>query len=124
MSKVWWRFNDIKARGIAKSRTQLNRLQKLYGFPKGRMLSANIRGFDSEEVIAWEQTRPIAGPELRGEAKRRHERKLKADTEPTQADAGQETSLVESPQPRGAGKTPRSRPRKRAADAATEAATA
>jgi hypothetical protein len=42
------------------------------------MLSPNIRAFDSDEVIAWEESRPVEGPEPRGEAKRRRDRRRKA----------------------------------------------
>jgi hypothetical protein len=63
------RFRDLKARGVVNSWPQLKRLQRLCGFPLGRMLSPNIRAWTEEEVDAWLASRPIEGPEPRGAAK-------------------------------------------------------
>jgi predicted DNA-binding transcriptional regulator AlpA len=64
------RFNDLKARDIVRSHAQLARLQKFYGFPRGRMLSPNQRTWTEDEVEAWYASRPEenTGP-LRGRAK-------------------------------------------------------
>jgi hypothetical protein len=76
MAKRWLRFADLKARGTVKSWAQLRRLIELYGFPAGRMLSPNCRAWSEEdEIEPWENSRPVAGPEPRGAAKAKHDRK-------------------------------------------------
>jgi hypothetical protein len=108
MAKGWLRFSHLQKRNLVQSWTQLERLQKLYGFPKGRMVSPNIRVWTEEEIDEYIASCPVEGPPPRGAAKQKHERRLKADTAP----ARQETPLVKRPQPRGAAKTPRGPPRK------------
>ena len=68
MLPTFIRFQDLKARGIAKSWTQLGHLQKHHGFPEGRLLSPQIRAWTEEEVAAWLKTRPTAKAPLRGAA--------------------------------------------------------
>jgi len=70
------RFSDLQARNIVKSWPQLRRLQKLHGFPLGRMLSPNIRTWTDDEIDEWYASRPVEGPEPRGEAKKRRDARL------------------------------------------------
>jgi predicted DNA-binding transcriptional regulator AlpA len=72
------RFTDLQARNIVKSWPQLKNLQKKYRFPKGRMLSPNVRAWTDVEVDVWVESRPVAGPSLRGAAKARRARKTDA----------------------------------------------
>jgi predicted DNA-binding transcriptional regulator AlpA len=65
------RFKDLHERGIVKSWPQLKRLTEKYGFPKGRMISPNIRAWDEAEIEQWFQTRPSGGPAPKGVAKTR-----------------------------------------------------
>jgi hypothetical protein len=70
------RFRDLQVRGIARSWAQLKRLQELYGFPKGRLLSPNCRVWDDEEELnPWLESRPVDGTPLRGAAKAKKARK-------------------------------------------------
>jgi predicted DNA-binding transcriptional regulator AlpA len=70
MSSRFVRFRDLKARGIVDSWPQLDNLIKKYGFPRGRMLSPNVRAWDEgKEVEPWPAARPVAGPPPRGAAK-------------------------------------------------------
>ena len=81
MSKGWLRFSDLQARNIVKSWPQLKNLIEKYGFPRGRMLSPNVRAWsEEEEVEPWLKSRPVAGPEPRGAAKRNRTRKDAANT--------------------------------------------
>jgi predicted DNA-binding transcriptional regulator AlpA len=71
------RFRQLKERGIVQSWPQLKRLQQLHGFPLGRMLSPNTRGWTEDEIDAWiesrpiENTRPLQGaPKANARAKR------------------------------------------------------
>jgi predicted DNA-binding transcriptional regulator AlpA len=50
----------LKARGIVKSRTQLENLKRNEGFPSGRLLSPNVRAYTEEEVREWLDSRPSA----------------------------------------------------------------
>jgi len=68
------RFPDLRDSNIAKSWAQLKRLIDNYGFPPGRMISPNIRAWTDVEVDEWVQSRPTAGPALKGAAKVRRER--------------------------------------------------
>jgi hypothetical protein len=120
MAKGWLRFSHLQKRNLVQSWTQLERLQKLYGFPKGRMVSPNIRVWTEEEIDEYVASCPVEGSPPRGAAKQKHERRLEANTAP----ARQETPLVERPKPRGAAKTPRGPPRKRKALDSTDTATA
>jgi predicted DNA-binding transcriptional regulator AlpA len=69
MLPTFIRFNDLKARGIAKSWAQLGHLQKHHGFPAGRLLSPQIRAWTEEEVADWLATRPTDKAPLRGAAR-------------------------------------------------------
>jgi hypothetical protein len=75
-----WRFADLKAHGICNNYTQLRRLQNFYGFPVGRMVGGQTRTWTEEEVIAWYNARPSAGPQLRGRARAQHERSTSKPT--------------------------------------------
>jgi hypothetical protein len=78
MAKGWLRFSHLQKRNLVQSWTQLERLQKLYGFPKGRMISPNIRVWTEEEIDEYVESCPVEGPPPRGAAKQKHERKRKA----------------------------------------------
>jgi hypothetical protein len=80
--KTWFRFRDLKARGLVKSRPQLKRLVDRGIFPPGRMIGPNARAWSDEEIEEYENSRPIAGPEPRGIAKVNRDRKA-ADTATT-----------------------------------------
>jgi hypothetical protein len=67
------RFADLESAGIVKSWAQLKRLQALYDFPPGRMLSPNVRVWGEDEINRWLKNRPTAGPEPRGAARTRRE---------------------------------------------------
>jgi hypothetical protein len=71
------RFRGLRERGIVNSWPQLKRLQELYGFPLGRMLSPNVRAWSEDEIDAWiesrpiENTRPLQGaPKAKAKARR------------------------------------------------------
>jgi predicted DNA-binding transcriptional regulator AlpA len=83
--KRWLRFRDLKNRGLVKSWPQIKRLIEEYGFPPGRMLSPNVRAWTDEEVEQYENSRPVAGPELRGIAKINRDRKAGSATTTTTA---------------------------------------
>jgi hypothetical protein len=76
----WFRFRDLKNRGLVNSRPQLKRLVEERGFPAGRMLSPNVRAWTDEEIERYESSRPVAGPELRGIAKINRDRARKTDS--------------------------------------------
>lgn len=78
MSKGWLRFSDLQARNIVKSWPQLKRLTDKYGFPKGRMISPNVRAWTENEVDGWIESRPTAGPAPKGVAKSRRGNPRKA----------------------------------------------
>jgi hypothetical protein len=83
MPKSWLRFSDLQARNIVKSWAQLKRLIELYGFPSGRMISPNIRAWTDEEIDAYYASCPVEGPEPRGAAKEKRDRRRKADSTAT-----------------------------------------
>jgi predicted DNA-binding transcriptional regulator AlpA len=56
---VYVRFRDIKAAGIAKNWPTLTRLIEEEGFPRGVMLSPNIRAWKLAEVEQWLASRPV-----------------------------------------------------------------
>jgi hypothetical protein len=66
------RFSDLRSANIVDSWSQLSRLIKNSGFPRGKMLSSNTRAWDEAEVEAWIESRPVenAAP-LKGRAARR-----------------------------------------------------
>jgi len=89
------RFHDLKARGIVRNWPQLRRMQLLYGFPTGFLLTPNVRGWVEAEVDQWIAARPREiSVRLKGGAKVRHARKLAASgsmpgaTEPPKAAPG------------------------------------
>jgi hypothetical protein len=49
------------------------------------MLSPNQRTWDEPEIEQWYASRPTEGPEPRGEAKKRRDRRRKADNTDTSA---------------------------------------
>jgi predicted DNA-binding transcriptional regulator AlpA len=56
---VYVRFRDIRAAGIAKNWPTLSRLIDEEGFPRGVMLSPNMRAWLLTEVQDWLATRPV-----------------------------------------------------------------
>jgi predicted DNA-binding transcriptional regulator AlpA len=74
------RFKDLQARNIVKSWPQLKRLIEKYSFPKGRMISPNIRVWTETEIQDYVESCPIEGPPPRGVAKKRRGRPRKTDT--------------------------------------------
>ena len=79
-----YRYNDLKARAVVRSRVQLKNLVEKQGFPRGRMLSPNSRGWYEFEIIEWLESRPAANPDPEkyhalGQAAA-EARKLKRDT--------------------------------------------
>jgi predicted DNA-binding transcriptional regulator AlpA len=56
---VYVRFRDISAAGIARNWPTLTRLIEEEGFPRGVMLSPNIRAWRLDEIRVWLETRPI-----------------------------------------------------------------
>jgi hypothetical protein len=87
MSKGWLRFRDLQARNIVQSWTQLKRLIELYGFPPGYMISPNARGWPENQIDEYLKSRPVEGPEPRGAAKQRRDRRRKAIDRATSASA-------------------------------------
>jgi predicted DNA-binding transcriptional regulator AlpA len=73
------RFRDLVERKITNNRPHLKRLQEQHGFPRGRMISPNIRTWTEDEIAAWYETRPVVEPgQWRGAARIKHEGKLAA----------------------------------------------
>jgi len=72
---VLLRFRDLKAHGIVNSWPMLKRRIERDGFPPGRMIGPNTRTWTEDEVDRWYEARPVAGPELRGAAKTKRQRK-------------------------------------------------
>jgi hypothetical protein len=58
-----------------------------YDFPKGRMISPNIRAWDEAEIEEWFRSRPSGGTEPKGIAKIKHERRRKAADSTAEATA-------------------------------------
>ena len=56
---VYVRSRDINAAGIAKNWPTLTRLIEEENFPRGVMLSPNIRAWRLDEIEAWLETRPV-----------------------------------------------------------------
>jgi hypothetical protein len=80
MTTKWLRYNDLRALNVVTSWTQLKRLVELHGFPTGRMLSPNVRAWTEDEINAYCGSRPVEGPEPRGAAKQRRDRRKAADS--------------------------------------------
>jgi predicted DNA-binding transcriptional regulator AlpA len=56
---IYIRYDDLEAAGIAKNWPTLTRLIEEEGFPRGVMLSPNIRAWRLDEIKAWLATRPV-----------------------------------------------------------------
>jgi hypothetical protein len=57
---MFWSFDDLQARRIVVTRTDLHRKQRLYGFPKPYHLTGGRRPnavFKALEVVAWVEGR-------------------------------------------------------------------
>ena len=81
----WLRFADLKARGIVNNRVTLKRRIEKDGFPPGKRTGPNEVSWIEEEVDAWREGCPDAGPNtspaLKGAAKANRERaRSKADS--------------------------------------------
>lgn len=77
---VLLRFRDLQERRIVASWPQLRNLLRSQNFPPGRMIGVNTRAWTEDEIDAWIESRPVAGPEPRGVAKRKAAaRKAKAE---------------------------------------------
>jgi predicted DNA-binding transcriptional regulator AlpA len=56
---IYIRYGDLEAAGIARNWPTLTRLIEEEGFPRGVMLSPNIRAWKLDDITAWLATRPI-----------------------------------------------------------------
>jgi predicted DNA-binding transcriptional regulator AlpA len=56
---VYVRARDIRDAGIARNWPTLTRLIEEEGFPRGVMLSPNIRAWRLDEIEQWLETRPV-----------------------------------------------------------------
>jgi hypothetical protein len=79
------RFRDLQERGIVNNHATLKARINRDGFPRGRMIGPNSRAWTEDEIGAWLQSRPTAGPEPRGAAKARRGRPRKAEREGAEA---------------------------------------
>lgn len=61
MAKEYLRRADLIALGIATSNQQLQRMMEQQSFPRGFLLSPQVRLFPREEVEAWIEERREAG---------------------------------------------------------------
>jgi hypothetical protein len=56
-----FRYKDLRKSGIVTNWVQLRRLQDLYGFPKGFLLSPQTRVWREDELDSWLAMRPTEG---------------------------------------------------------------
>ena len=113
MPKTFVRFPALKKRGFVTSWTQLKQRIERDGFPPGRMIGPNTRAWTEEEIDAWAESRPVAGPEPRGAAKQRRDKaRAVASVGPSVA----RPELPAAVEPRGVTKHPRPRGSPRKAD--------
>jgi predicted DNA-binding transcriptional regulator AlpA len=78
-----YRFRDLKDLGFVQSWAQMGRMIEHYGFPRGRLLTPQVRVWTDQEIAAWLALRPIrsdAAP--RGVAARKRGRPRKAAAQP------------------------------------------
>ena len=54
--------DDLAERKISSSARQTKYLQEHHGFPLGRMLSPQIRGWTEQEITDWLASRPVKSP--------------------------------------------------------------
>jgi hypothetical protein len=78
MAGMRLRFSDLRKRNIIKTWPTLKRRVAKDGFPPGEMTGPNERSWDEEEVDEWLKSRPTEGPEPRGAAKAKRDRRHKA----------------------------------------------
>jgi predicted DNA-binding transcriptional regulator AlpA len=56
--ETWLSFDDLKGRGIVKTRMTLSRWIRTQGFPPGKLIGPNSRRYPLSEVVAWLESRP------------------------------------------------------------------
>ena len=56
----YWRFKDLKRRGIVRNRMTLSRWIRRHGFPQGILLGPNTRAWAQADVVAWLERRPTS----------------------------------------------------------------
>jgi predicted DNA-binding transcriptional regulator AlpA len=64
------RFSDLKRLGYVNSHSALRDLQSREGFPRGLMLSPNVRVWRADEIAAWLATRSSESELVRRRAQR------------------------------------------------------
>jgi hypothetical protein len=79
MSTFILRFADLKQRKIVLNWPALRFLIKEQGFPPGKLLSPNRRGWPEEEVEQWLKNRPTGSTPLKGAAKENRADRIAAD---------------------------------------------
>ena len=57
--RTYRRYADLKARGVVKNRTQLKNMIEKYNFPRGRLISPNVRVWTDEEIDTYIDSRPV-----------------------------------------------------------------
>lgn len=55
----YWRYTDLKERGIVRNRMTLHRWIQNQGFPQGLLLGPNSRAWPVDQVIQWLNSRKI-----------------------------------------------------------------
>jgi len=61
----WLRFKDLAARNIVRNYQTLGRWIRERGFPEGKWLGDNTKGWPEDEIEAWLASRP-KGPKPKG----------------------------------------------------------
>jgi hypothetical protein len=82
-----YRFSDLKRLGYVDSYAQLRRMQRFHNFPLGRMLSANIRTWEANEVAGYYANRPVELKTISPQARRPGRERKEAAPAPATAAA-------------------------------------
>ena len=53
------RFRDLKTHRYVRDRGHLSKLQRSFGFPKGRLIGAGVRVWTPEEIADWLAACPV-----------------------------------------------------------------
>jgi hypothetical protein len=69
------RQKDLEADGISSSRAQTALIIQKYGFPRGKLITPNVRAYPEDEVLDWLANRPTETKPLGGAAAASHARK-------------------------------------------------